>query len=244
MVKNLAIYYFWFAQICIGQTSFINPQQDTNYRFAKYVVPVNFLPIVDVAPGVPPIIYSYKYYIEYGEDVVIEIIDPGFDVDYLPVIKSIWNYKDLHLSMFAYHCDRRKYYNVEDSLKTCIDDERFKVNALCGNQGVNEACDTVAVNQIRNGKNFTLWLDMNDENIRSTDLFYPDVHNLPKKILPQDGRAIWTLEGVFSGKMAVDSLLNQYVFEGYTQITEEETAKARMEFPIDETKKMIPFLKQ
>ena len=244
MINYLVFYYLWFAQLTIGQTIFEKPQQEPDYRFAKYVVPVNFLPILDVAPGVPPVIYSYKYYIEYGNDVVIEIIDPGFEVEYLPVVKSVWNYKDLHLSMFAYHRDRRIFYNVEDSLKMCIDEPKFKVGVLCGKQRDEETCDTVTVDHIQNAKNFTLWLDINERNIQSTDLFYPDVHFLPKKIFPQDGRAIWTLEGVYFGKMAVDSLLNQYVYEGYRQITEEEAAKARLEFPIDETKKMIPISKQ
>ena len=239
MVGFIILIYLWFGQRIHGQTTnYFNHER--NYRCAIYEIPIDFSNMQSMVPGQPLQIISYAYIIEYGEDVVLEIKDPGPDKIYLPVTKAKWNYKEGRAVLEFFLRHNKKFYSKLDSIMFSIDEFCGRTQLLTNQNNLNSVSDTIVFTSLRSNKEWLLFIEDTIQNIRSRDLFYPVTKFLPVKIERKSaGMSNWYLQNVLYGKLAVDSLLSTFDFTGYDRITEEEMINYNILYPIEQTKSLI-----
>lgn len=217
------------------------PEIEANYRCAKYRIPIDRSRIQQMTNQGPANFITYTYVIEYGDDVVMRISDPGTDVDNIPVMFGKWDYKKRISIQVFFIRNAKKYYDKVDTISFSIEESKGNIEYLCDNTGYTSKCDSVMYSRTGSGHTYLLHFNESLPNIREYSLFYPDVKYLPSKITPKiPSKSIWILEEVLYGKPAVDSILSNYTFGDYDRITEEEIRHAQEMFPIEDIKKLIP----
>ena len=88
-------------------------------------------------------------------------------------------------------------------------------------------CDTVKYTLLIPETNYTVIFNDTIANLRSKGLFYPDIEYLPYQIIGiGPDKSTMTLEEVIYGKSAIDSILQQYDYKGYLQITDADFSPA------------------
>lgn len=212
---------------------------DDNYRCAKYMVFVDNSMIMSIVPGISSGITTFKYYIQYGDDIVIEIIDPGPEGAYIPVMKAEWHYKDEFAYVETLITSTQMYYPKKDTLTFCISDSRGSVEELCKSAFYTGNCDSLLFKPNSKKPAFLVYSSKDIPNIHSTDLFYPDIEYLPIKVVPKDpDRRIMILDEVISGKEAIDSILHQFSHEGYERLSDEDIEFANKHAPVEDAIKL------
>ncbi len=203
-----------------------------NYRAARFSMWIDFTKAQQIVPEMQYVIpglttLSYKYFIQYGRDTLIELIDPGNDIKAFTGCIRILDYAN-RISTFTCFIDQSKtYYTTRDSITYSIDERRGNVTDLGKGVGLNSRCDTVRYTLHIPETNYTAIFNDTIANLRSKGLFYPDIEYLPFQIIGiGPDKNTMTLEEVIYGKTAIDSLLEQYDYKGYLQITDADFSPA------------------
>lgn len=201
---------------------------NSEYRVALYSMEIDFTGAYDNFPelqNIPPRdIVSHKYFIEYGKNSLIEIVDPGNEIEYLPVIINIWDYSSGELTVTYFLNHVKKYHTSLDSIPFSILESQGTTQDLCVGVTMNSWCDSVRFISNSTNKEYKVYFNDTITNLPASKLFYPDIKYLPSKII-RVGKSksnIQNLEQVIFGKPAIDSILNLYNYIGYDQIYEEE----------------------
>ena len=215
------------------------PIDENDYRAAKYSTVIDYSKIHYISPNLPARSIAYRYYIQYGKNVVIELTDPGNDIAYMAVILVKWDYDKKHRDATFILDHVKKYYTQPDTILFSNSDKKGTVRSLCS-PGIS-VCDSVLYSPKIPGLEYKIHFRDSSRNITSHELFYPDIQGLPYEIISQGSkRRVRTLEEVIIGKDAVDSLLNIYSHKGYSRITEEEMKSLMKQFPPESYKYMLP----
>ena len=217
-----------------------------NYRAALYSMEIDFSRAQHIVPEIQYTMpdlstISYKYFIQYGKDRFIEIIDPGNEVNSFTATIYQLDYTTRESTLTAIIDHARNYYVTKDSITYSIEESRGTVTYLCNVAVSNARCDSVSF--ILQSTNVDYKVIFNDTiaNLPSIKLFYPDIQYLPYKIIGIGRhKNTMTLEEVIYGKSSIDSLLQLYNYEGYKQITDKDIPPADRQFTID----LIERLKQ
>lgn len=219
---------------------------DNNYRAAIYSMQIDFSRVQEimpeyVMPALPSSIVSHTYYIQYGKNTLIEIRDPGDEIEYLPVTMVTWDYSKKVFTSTLLLDQVRKYYTAIDTIPFSIEESRGTTKNLCDEVFMNSKCDSVKYVLNSTNKEYTVYSNGSITNLPSYKLFYPDIEYLPYKIMGV-GRSKNTmiLEEVIVGKPAIDSILNLFDFKGYAQITEREMNSIKHQYPIEVIEKLLP----
>ena len=195
-----------------------------DYRAAKYSIPIDYLTAHDIMgysdpnPGdIPKYVTAYKYFIQYGSDMVITILDPGIGMEFMGIIIKKWDFGKRKTECIHYMDHVRKYSIINDSITFSIEDSRGRISRLCADVAPLSECDSVKI-----------------ISYSGDDLFYPDIKFIPTKIFGVGyNNTTLSLEEVIYGKSAVDSLLNLFTFENYSLITEEDRSQISDQEVID-----------
>ncbi len=147
MVNFILLISLWF-NLAHPSPVKLESAVDANYRCAKYMVYIDFSRIMSIVPESPPGITSFSYYIQYGDDIVIEISDPGMEIPYLSVIKAEWHYKDEFAYVETLLRSSQMYYPKKDTLTFCISESRGDVEELCKSAFYGGPCDTLLFKSI------------------------------------------------------------------------------------------------
>ncbi len=239
MYNIISLFSLWVGLVLPSQP-IIESVSVSNYRCAKYMVYVDFSRIMSLVPEVPSGITTFKYYIQYGDDIVIEINDPGMEVSAIPVLKAEWHYKDEFVYVETLIRRTQMYYPKKDTLTFCISESRGSVEELCKSALYGANCDSLLFKPNFMEDPFLVYLSKDIPNIQSTDLFYPDIEYLPLKIVPKNpDRRIMLLDEVISGKEAIDSVLLQFSHHGYERLSDEKADYMKKVAPIDDAIKLF-----
>lgn len=209
---------------------------NTDYWAAKYSRKIDFSGLKSMLPEVPAAIKSDVYYMQYGDELVIELKDPGDEVGILPIVITKWDYRNGIATIEMIFSNVKKYYIVTDSIPFSIEESRNNVKYICDTSAIASNCDSVIVTATSSNIQYLVALDYRLSNMRSYSLFYPDVKSLPKVIERQGMGMRWSplvLDQLLFGKHAIDSLLNKFEHEGYEQITVEEMHSFELHVPIE-----------
>lgn len=216
-----------------------------NYRAALYSTEIDFTKGALISPEIqysnPDLkVTSYKYFIEYGNDTQIEIIEPGYEIKAFTAYIKKLEFSKKKSTLIAYKDQSRNYYIKQDSITYDINESRGRVKSLCNNLNKSvDICDTVSFFLNSTKKDYEIVLVNTISNLRSIQLFYPDIKFLPYKIIEiGQNKSVLTLEKVIYGKASVDSLLNMYNYEGYKMITDDDFTPSDLKFTIDLIEKM------
>lgn len=212
-----------------------------DYRAVKYSIPIDYLAAhdrlgySDPNPGdIPIYVTAYKYYIQYGSDMVITILDPGIGMEFMGIIIKKWDFVKRKTECIHYMDHVRKYSIFNDSIPFSIEDSRGRISRLCTDVAPLSECDSVKIISYSGDAEFTVKLIDTIPNITSQSLFYPDIKYLPAKIFGVGyNNTTLSLEEVIYGKTAIDSLLNLFTFENYSLITEEDRSQISDQEVID-----------
>ncbi len=207
----------------------INPKIDLlNYRAAKYSMVLDFSKAQHV---VPEIIYTipdlstiiYKYIIQYGKSILIEIINPGNEINSFTAFIRKTDYS-ARVSTFTCFIDyARNYFSSSDSIKYSIEENQGTVTNMCEEVISKLNCDSLTFCLFASKHKYTVIINDSIPNLRSNFLFYPDIKYLPNKVIgigPDKNTMI--LEEIICGKQRIDSLLQLYNYTDYEQITSDE----------------------
>ena len=212
-----------------------------DYRAVKYSKPIDYLTAHDIMgysdpnPGdIPIYVTAYKYYIQYGSDMVITILDPGIGMEFMGIFIKKWDFANRKTELTHYMDQVGKYSVTIDSIPFAIEDSRGQISSLCSGVTPQSECDSVKIVSYSGDAEYTVKLIDTIPNITSQSLFYPDIKYLPAKIfgLGYDNATL-SLEEIIYGKSAVDSLLNLFTFENYSLITEEDRSQISDQEVID-----------
>ncbi len=227
-MNGLLVFLLWFI-LLDNSLVIIKPKIDKdNYIAAIYSMQIDFskdqqiIPEIQYAiPGLSTILY--KYFIQYGKDTIIEIIDPGNEIKSFTACIRKLDYSKRE-STFTCFIDRAKnYYTTKDSIPNSIEVSKGSVTDLCKGVELNSRCDSVSFTSYSSKTDYTVILSDTTANLRSDGLFYPDIQYLPFKIIGiGPSKNTLTLEEVIYGKSSIDSLLQLYSYEGYARVTDEE----------------------
>jgi len=169
------------------------------------------------------IVNSHHYYIQYGPDTIITILDPGEGLKPLGVIIKEWDFAGRITQLTHYINHARKYSITLDTIPFSRDESRFDVKNLCGNVTQHEECDSILIIPKAEGNSYTVKCVATLPNLAFHGLFYPDLAFLPEKIYKVGfGNETMSLDTVMYGKIAVDSLLESFSVDGYELITEND----------------------
>lgn len=203
-----------------------------DFRAVKYSIPIDYSPahdFIDEEQGLtssrlPRTVLAYQYFIQYGKNVVIDILDPGQGKEKLGIFINKWDYSkgEFYLTHYLEHV--RKYNTIIDTFQFSIDENRGTALDLCNKTFSNSICDSVKYVSHSGDKVFSLLFKNKIPNLTTHKLFYPDVKYLPFKIIDLDHNINNTLslEKVIYGKPAIDSLLQLFSYDGYDLITNED----------------------
>ena len=198
-----------------------------NYRAAKYSMRIdvsNHNDLPELANMVPHSFTAYVYYIQYGKDTLIEILDPGEKIGTLGIIIKIWDYSK-RKSSFTLALDHvRRYHTNIDTIQFAIEDCRGVAKGLCDETIMEHKCDSVSYISDSDNTQYFVYFTDTLPNLVSHKLLYPDIKYLPSKLIrvAGDKKHIMNLEEVIYGKGAIDALLNLYNYKGYKPIPDEE----------------------
>ncbi len=238
MYNIISLFSLWVGLVLPSQP-ILESLFVSNYRCAKYMVFVDNSMIMSIVPGISSGITTFKYYIQYGDDIVIEIIDPGPEGLYIPVMKAEWHYKDEFAYVETLIKSTQMYYPKKDTLTFCISDSRGSVEELCKSAFYEGNCDSLLFKPNSMKPAFLVYSAKDIPNIHSTDLFYPDIEYLPLKIVPKDpDRRIMILDEVISGKEAIDSVLLQFSHQGYERLSDKDIEYAIKNAPLEDAIKL------
>jgi hypothetical protein len=199
-----------------------------NFRAALYSMPLDLLKIQQEDPqfklSIPKFsTITYKYFIEYGQDTLIEILDPGVDFKSFSGYIKLFDYLN-RVTLSTYIKKReRTYYIIKDSINYNIENRKGYVTKLC-NDLISD-CDSVQFVDDFQKKKYKVIFKDSLANLRSDFLFYPDIKYLPYEIFGIGKyNNTMTLEKVYNGKAAIDSILQLFNYSEYTQVTDIDLA--------------------
>jgi hypothetical protein len=203
-------------------------QDASEYRAARYSMAVDYANAHDfmaenygyIESNRPKIVVSSSYIIQYGDNVVIEILDPG-TLDLVLINK--WDYSRRKSSSTYYIRRAEKYRTHFDTILFSIEESLGSITDLCKGMSFDGDCDSLGF-ALNSGKDdLTVHFKDRIPNLRSHRLFYPDIKYLPYRIVGLGPRNnTLTLEEVISGKPAIDSLIQSFDYAGFTIITDQE----------------------
>ena len=201
-----------------------------DYRAVKYSIPIDYLAAHDMMgysdpnPGdIPRNVTAYKYFIQYGGDIVITILDPGIGMEFMGIIIKKWDFVKRKTECIHYMDHVRKYSIINDSITFSIEDSRGRISRLCTNMAPLPECDSVKIVSYSGDAEYTVKFNDTIPNLTFHSLFYPDINFLPTKIFGVGyNNTTISFEEVIYGKSAVDSLLKLFTFENYSLITDED----------------------
>lgn len=200
------------------------------YRAAKYSFPVNYSLAQEImgyaepsSDRLPRIINAFHYYIQYGNDTFIEILDPGLGNEFMGIVIKRWDYIN-GKTEFIHYMDMVKKYSIRrDSIEFSIYDNRGIVTNLCNTMPAASVCDSVRIVTYSGDSEYRVCFNDTIPNLAFNSLFFPDIKFLPTRIFGLGWtNATMTLEEVISGKTSVDSLVQLFTFENYSLITDED----------------------
>lgn len=212
-----------------------------DYRAVKYSIPIDYLAAHDMMgysdpnpADIPRYVTAYKYFIQYGSDMVITILDPGIGMEFMGMIIKKWDFAKRKTECIHYMDHVQKYSVINDSIPFSIEDSRGEISRLCADVAPLSECDSVKIISYSGDAEYTVKFNDTIPNITSHTLYYPDIKFLPTKIfgLGYD-YSTFSLEEIIYGKAAVDSLLNLFTFENYSLITEEDRSQISEQEVID-----------
>lgn len=212
-----------------------------DYRAVKYSIPIDYLAAHDIMgysdpnPGdIPIYVTAYKYYIQYGSDMIITILDPGIGMEFMGIIIKKWDFAKRKTELIHYMDQVGKYSVTIDSIPFSIEDSRGQISSLCSDSTPHAECDSVKIISYSGDAEYTVKFNDTIPNLTSHTLFYPDINFLPTKIfgLGYNNNTL-SLDEIIYGKTAVDSLLNLFTFENYSLITEEDRSQISDQEVID-----------
>ncbi len=184
---------------------------------------------------------TYEYIIEYGNNNVIKISDPGRSIDYLPVVISKIDYTSDTMQFTMYLRNVKRYYSKTDTLAFNIEDSIGHLEYLCESELISANCDSILFTRMDSGKQYQINLDDSVLNFKSRYLFYPDIKFLPKTIIPiASTQSIRTLVDYSEDKEFIDSVIRSFTYENYEVISESEIQAAQLQFPIEQIKSYFP----
>ena len=229
MIVLVILLISWFGG---SDQTWVPLQPDNNYRAAKYSVNIDLTYMQDLAPGLRSNMISYSYYVQYGENSLIQIIVSGEGPTYLPDYVFKWDYTTGEITREYIFHKGLKYYIERDSIELAIEEKNGTIKNLCDKVRKNSKCDSVAFTSSSTNSEYVVYVSDNIANIRASDLFYPDIKYLPYKIINKHKRnSPRILEEVIYGKQAVDSLLALHDHRGYKRITDKEWRSTAHKLP-------------
>ncbi len=202
----------------------------SEYRAVKYAIPIDYLTPHDIMgysdsspDGSPKIVRAYKYYVQYGSDMVITILDPGMGMEFMGIFIKKWDFAQRKTEVTHYMDHVRKYSVTTDSITFSIEDSRGRISSLCSDLTSHAVCDSVKIISYSGDAEYTVKFNDTIPNLTFHSLFYPDIKYLPTQIFGVGySSTTMTLEEVIYGKPTVDSLLKLFTFENYSLITDED----------------------
>lgn len=231
MIALIILIISWFGLDRSHQDK-VPLQPDNNYRAAKYSVNIDLTYMQDIVPGLRDSMISYSYYVQYGENSLIQLIVPGKRSGSLPDFVFKWDFTTGEITREYIFHNGRKYYKDIDSIRTSMEENRGAVKDLCDSNNMNEKCDSVTFTSNSTDHEYVVYLSDSIANIKTSDLFYPDIKFLPYKIISKHQRnSPKVLEEVIYGKQSVDSLLALHNHKGYARITDREWRSAIHKLP-------------
>ncbi len=200
------------------------------YCAVKYSVPVDYslsqeiMGYSDPSPDrLHKIVAAYHYYIQYGRDTFISILDPGIGNEFMGIAIKKWDYVNGKTEFIHYMDFLRKYSIHIDTINYSIQESRGLITNLCNELPHNLICDSVSIVSYSGDAAYTVCFNGTIPNLAFNSLFYPDIKYLPTRIFGIGcSNATMTLEEVIYGKASVDSLLQLFTFENYSLITDED----------------------
>lgn len=238
-MTTLITFFLWFILIDNSQGTIMPKVNNENYRAARYSMWIDFTKAQQIVPEIQYSIpglstLSYKYFIQYGRDTLIELIDPGNDIKSFTGWIKILDYAKKESSMTCFIDQSRTFYTAKDSITYSIEECRGAVTDLCKGVELNSRCDTMKYTLRAPETNYIVIFNDAIANVRSKGLFYPDIEHLPYQIIGiGPDKNTLTLEEVIYGKSAIDSLLQQYDYKGYEQITDADFSPADIQVAKD-----------
>ena len=221
----------------------VHPQEtiDSSYVAAIYSIKHDYSKIEAGYFFDPVSTISHKYFIQYGEDIHIELTDPGSDMESFPVLMHKYDYsKGVYLYEVIFN-SRGEVYSKVDSIPFLIEEYKGWVETLCVPEVSDQSCDSMKFTWSDTSASFVLLFEENIPNIKSYKLFYPDIDYLPSKIVALNSRAKPKyLEEVVYGKESIDTLLNLFSHENYFSISEQVWQSNARKFSFDTYKHLLP----
>lgn len=231
MVRFL-VFILWFITADHNPVVIKPKVSNENYRAARYSMWIDFTKAQQIVPEMQYVIpglttLSYKYFIQYGRDTLIELIDPGNDIKAFTGCIRLLDYANRKSTFTCFIDQSKTYYTTKDSITYSIDERRGNVTDLGKGVELISKCDTVKYTLLIPETNYTVIFNDTIANLRSKGLFYPDIEYLPYQIIGiGPDKSTMTLEEVIYGKSAIDSILQQYDYKGYLQITDADFSPA------------------
>jgi hypothetical protein len=210
-----------------------------NYRAVRYSMWIDFTKAQQIVPEMQYIIpglttLSYKYFIQYGRDTLIELGDPGHDIKSFSGWIKILDYANRESTFTCFNDQAKTFYTTKDSITYSIDKRRGTVADVGKGVELNSRCDTVTYTLHVPETTYTVIFNDTIANLRSKSLFYPDIEYLPYQIIGiGPDKNTQTLDEVIYGKSAIDSLLQNYDYKGYEQITDADFSPADIQVAKD-----------
>ncbi len=243
-MKALILFILWFDLIYNIPITTNSKLDKDNYRAALYSMRIDFSRTREIVPEIHYSIpglstVSYKYFIQYGRDTLIEILDPGIDIKAFTGCIKEMDYAKRESTFTCYIDQSKTYYTTNDSITYSIDECRGDVADLCNEVKLNSSCDSLKFTMHSPEIYYTVIINDTIPNIRSSSLLYPDIEYLPYQIIGiGPGKNTLTFEELIYGKTAIDSLLAHYNYKGYAQITDADFSPADIQVVKDLIEKM------
>jgi len=202
-------------------------KENPYYRAAVYTVEINLTKAKSIASEFDGISYSgsssataYMYFIQYGKNNVIEIMDP-IQSKSSAVLIDTWDYEKMEKTFSFYLKQVRKYKTYIDTIEHDVGKSIGVLKNLgCGIE-LSSICDSVNFVLSSTNKVSKIYICDTIPNISSNKLFYPDIRYLPAKIVGVGSTSnTMYLDTLLNGKIAVDSILKMFTFGDFTPLTE------------------------
>jgi len=203
---------------------------NNNYRAAKYSFMVDFSKYKQAMPEMymlPESSFSFAYYVQYGKDTLIELLQPGSEIKYFSGWINTLDYNKRVSTFVSYTDQTRSYVMLKDSLPYNIDESRGTTTSLCHDVELNSRCDSLTFLLHSTNVEYKMFFNDTIANLRSKNLFYPDIKYLPSKIIRMSRSPVtFNLEDILYGKPAVDSLLYLFSYTGYEKFNVDDVDPA------------------
>lgn len=221
---------------CEGQVNYFDPtKEDSSFWAVKYSAVYEYTGEVELPPNLNKAISENSYYIQYGDSIVIEISDPGNEIEIVPIRIRTYNFSQnrVESKMLLDHVQR--YYMRTSPIDTV---REVLIEPLCNTSEPDIICDSFLITKPWAKVNYIITINPEISNLPFSDLFYPTIKHLPKSLLRVSAQSRpKVLDAIYQGRAAVESILEAYEREGYILITDEELEHAP-EIP----KELIPLI--